>query len=96
MNMQNIPSHATDIRHSFRAQPSLDQIVDCKSTEDQVSVTLFHTDKVTTSEGMKKVNDLVVGDTIKLLENNKECFLKLSSRSENIDDYGNIELVFAT
>lgn len=46
-NMQNIPSHATDIRHMFRATPEKDELV----SSDDGKFTLKYYDRIKTSEG---------------------------------------------
>lgn len=66
-NVQNLPSHATDIRHMFRATASSHKNVDCVSNDEHITVSLHELCKVTTREGRKSVRDLVVGDVVKLL-----------------------------
>lgn len=58
-NMQNIPSHAFDIRGMFR--PSTEEVVkECVNNEVQ----LFINDEVKTSNGFKYVRDLILDDVI--------------------------------
>lgn len=72
-NVQNIPSHALDIRHSFRATPAMEKIDDCQETDNGVEVTLFNFDTVYMPDGTtKKVKDLCVGDIVTLLDEGKE------------------------
>lgn len=52
-NMQNIPSHATDIRHMFRATPEKDELI---SSEDG-KFTLKYYDRIKTSEGFIPVGN---------------------------------------
>jgi DNA polymerase-1 len=39
-NVQNIPSHALDIRHQFRATPAMEMISDCDDSDGEVKITL--------------------------------------------------------
>lgn len=72
-NVQQIPSHATDIRHQFRATPAMEKIDDCVQTDDGVKVTLGIYDTVYMADNTEKdVIDLQVGDVVKILNNNKE------------------------
>lgn len=40
MNMQNIPSGAADIRHMFRATPTLDDSIEVESSNNQIEFTI--------------------------------------------------------
>lgn len=72
-NMQQIPSHATDIRHQFRATPAMEKIDSCDETEQGIEVTLGTYDTVFMSDGTEKdVIDLQIGDSVILINNNKE------------------------
>ena len=72
-NVQNIPSHALDIRHQFRATPAMEKTSDCEETDEGIVVTLGSYDTVYMADGSEKdVIDLRVGDTIILLNNGKE------------------------
>ena len=72
-NVQNIPSHALDIRHQFRATPAMEKTSDCEETDEGIVVTLGSYDTVYMADGTEKdVIDLQVGDTIILLNNRKE------------------------
>lgn len=64
-NMQNIPSHATDIRHMFRATPEQDVLIDltkCIDQETQIAK-IKHSkySKVRTEEGLTSLKNLVQG-----------------------------------
>jgi len=64
-NLQQIPSHALDIRHEFRATPSKDIISECKVVDNKLQITLFSYDSVTLNGGVSKdVIDLSLGDEI--------------------------------
>lgn len=69
MNMQNIPSHATDIRHMFRATPEMDVTLDCDSYEDDniVVVAVTPCTSFKTPDGYTQVEDLHESDSIILL-----------------------------
>ena len=61
MNMQNIPSHATDIRHMFRATPEQEKLVSCESN----SIVLDAVDDVMTDKGYVCAADVCIGTIIK-------------------------------
>lgn len=64
MNLQNIPSHAVDIRHMFRATPEQTEVLKLESTDNLVTVELIYQDSVPTPEGLKKVKDLQFEDVV--------------------------------
>lgn len=86
--MQNIPSHAVDIRHMFRATAASNKLVECSYDEslDTVSVSLSRWDKVYTDKGAKTVNDLVEGDLIKLEHDGKETFRNVKYLEDSNSD----------
>lgn len=64
-NMQQIPSHAADIRHQFRATPAMEKITPCIKADDGLKITLGSYDSVTLNGGVSKdVIDLSQGDEI--------------------------------
>ena len=64
-NVQQIPSHALDIRHQFRATPAMEKITLCDETEDTYQITLGSYDSVTIRDGSQKdVIDLDMSDGI--------------------------------
>ena len=64
-NMQQIPSHAADIRHQFRATPAMEKITPCIKADDSLKITLGSYDSVTLNGGVSKdVIDLSQGDEI--------------------------------
>lgn len=73
-NVQNIPSHATDIRHLFRATPAKQDTVKCSNDETSITVSLPLNYSVTTPDGLKLVSELVEGDSVRLLHNNQEVY----------------------
>ena len=78
-NLQNIPSHAVDIRHLFRATASSSQVVDCSTTSsNDIVVTTNRWSQVHMKDGtLECINELKIGEVIKLLENNQTIFCKL-------------------
>ena len=64
-NVQQIPSHALDIRHQFRATPAMEKIDDCELVDGHIQITLGSYDSVTINGGYQKdVIDLCIGDEI--------------------------------
>jgi len=68
-NMQQIPSHATDIRHQFRATPAKETVSICDFSDGVLSITLGSYDSVTVTDNnehwqKKDVIDLCNGDQI--------------------------------
>lgn len=81
-NVQNIPSHALDIRHNFRATPAMEKTDDCIETDSGVEITLFNFDSVFMADkSMKKVKDLQVGDIVEILDSGKEVQAVVKSLS---------------
>lgn len=76
-NMQNIPSHAGDIRHMFRATPEQTHIIDMEDTVSSVTVELSSLVEVSTDTGRRKVSDLQIGDIVELLHDNLKQMCKL-------------------
>lgn len=67
-NLQQIPSHALDIRHQFRATPAMEKLYECKEVNNQFQITLGSYDSVTLmfDDKQRDVIDLKVDDRIKL------------------------------
>lgn len=95
-NMQNIPSHATDIRHMFRATSAKYIRVDAEYDEssDDVSVSLSKFDRVETQNGYVSVETLVAGDKVKLLDDNKEVWRSVKKISNSNTDPSVCHVVF--
>lgn len=67
--MQNIPSHATDIRHMFRATPEITEQLQVKEDDtNTVQFKLSRYDTISTNEGPTKVKDLTEGSIVILKE----------------------------
>lgn len=71
MNMQNIPSNAMDIRHMFRATPTLDDTLEVECNDNIVQFTIQELQNLNV-EGKEWTcgKDLEVGD-IFYIENDK-------------------------
>jgi len=64
-NLQQIPSHALDVRHEFRATPAKEKTDACELIDNQLQITLGSYDSVTLNGGYQKdVIDLCIGDEI--------------------------------
>lgn len=69
-NVQNIPSHALDIRHMFRATPEQTEVVNLAEEGNKITITLSKWDSVPTVNNTKiQVNDLKEYDIVILREN---------------------------
>lgn len=76
--MQNIPSHADDIRHMFRATASRDETRECEVTKnDEIQVTLPTCYKVECRNGFKNVETLSIGDEVKLHHDKEDVWLSV-------------------
>lgn len=95
-NVQQIPSHALDIRHQFRATPAIKKLVDANYNEESciISASLCRWDNVTLIDGNKDVEDLEVGDSIKLLIDGREEYKKIKSIQLSILDNQLKDIVF--
>lgn len=80
-NLQQIPSHRSDIRHMFRATPGFIDHLNCDYDESlkDITVPLNLTDKVVTDKGEIYVKDVNVGDNVQLIHNGKEEYFILDS-----------------
>lgn len=89
-NMQQVPSHATDIRHQFRATPAMEILSDCTISENTASITLGSYDSVELVDGTSKdVIDLEVGNSVKAY--NSDVVLTIS---EKVDYLPKTKIVF--
>lgn len=94
-NLQNIPSHATDIRHLFRATASDIENIDCRYNEenDEVAVQIPNWNKCYLQDGtLVNAIDLQVGQSVKLVEDGKEVYrvVKQVSSSDKNPDICNV------
>lgn len=78
-NLQNIPSHATDIRHMFRATPAYYNKVDCIESEGDIHCTISKFDSLLKNEKYVKISDCIVGDIVTVYEDHqaKSAVIKL-------------------
>ena len=70
-NMQNIPSHAGDIRHLFRATPKQVKLVDAVEADSEIHVELDLEDSINTPDGEMKVRLISVGDKVLMMKDSK-------------------------
>lgn len=64
-NLQNIPSHAGNIRHMFRATPAKCEFKECQSNDGAITITLKSFQYVYLDSGHEvKVEDVAVGDKL--------------------------------
>ena len=70
-NLQNIPSHATDIRHMFRATPEVDENVEVQGN----SITLKYYDRVETADGFVPCGKLKASDTLYLTDDSDQTHI---------------------
>ena len=73
-NVQQIPSHALDIRHQFRATPAMEKIDECNVVDNEyIQITLGSYDSVTLEDGTQRdVMDLHWSDRIQFTSG--ECY----------------------
>ena len=76
-NMQNIPSHADDIRHMFRSTPEVVQNIDCHITDGVVEVEVNHFDFVQVDNEFVEVSKLNEESIVTVLVNKGEVQCKL-------------------
>lgn len=73
-NLQQIPSHAKDIRHQFRATPQLERTVEQLSSGSALELHLFSYDALDTADnGWKDIIDLSEGEDIILYCGKNTC-----------------------
>lgn len=70
-NMQNIPSHALDIRHIFRATPEQKEVVKVESIDSTIKLKLSLYDSIPSIDKLVQVRDLTT-DTIVIFKNNDQ------------------------
>ena len=84
-NVQQVPSHALDIRHQFRATPAMEKLDICSVVDDHFEITLGSYDSVTLIFDNKQhdVIDLKVDDRI-ALHNADESYLCITDIKHNL------------
>lgn len=84
--MQNIPSHATDIRHMFRATPEQKENINIKTNENNTATfTLSLYDSVPTPNGITKVNKLQENDIIVMKNGTENVNMTIASITSEKD-----------
>jgi len=79
-NVQNIPSHALDVRHQFRATPAMEKIDKCDVSDTNISINLFDYDTIDLEDKVDvKVKDLRVGDKVRLIKDRSEILAEITS-----------------
>ena len=81
--MQNIPSHALDIRHMFRATPEQTETINCDSKDNEVILTLSSYDSVPTPNGKVEVRNLKQNDIVIFKEDKVEIRYFVSDMKVN-------------
>lgn len=79
-NLQNIPSHATDIRHMFRATPEHDETI---TVENNVLSVKYY-DRVETNNGFVPAGKIEVGNKVVTDEGTVEV-LSVSVSGSDVD-----------
>lgn len=87
-NLQNIPSHAVDIRHLFRATPSMHEELECEDIdENTVTITTSRWNSVHLEDDTEKyINDLQVGEIVKTLEARHEILCTVKELTFKLGD----------
>lgn len=94
-NLQNIPSHALDIRHMFRASSERNILLDCDESDSTISVTIPCYYYVTLESGEEiKCSDVQIGMRVKLLESKKEVIRSVINISDSSEEPALRTLVF--
>lgn len=82
-NMQNIPSHATDIRHMFRATPeSFEKLDSTNVTDDEITFIVPRWYSVTINSAAVEASTVHEGDELSILDNNVSVAMKVTNVEE--------------
>lgn len=82
-NMQNIPSHATDIRHMFRATPeSFEKLDSTDVTDNEITFTVPRWYSVTVNSSLVEASTVNLGDNLSILDNNVSVTMKVTNVEE--------------
>ena len=84
-NLMNIPSHATDIRHLFRATAAQRHSDKVKCEDDTIKISLPTCSKIIIDDKKIGIDDLQVGDTLSLIskEGDRQNFKVDSNENAN-------------
>lgn len=89
-NVQQIPSHAMDIRHQFRTTPAIERLSPCQAVDGKLSITLGSYDSINLVDGTSKdIIDLSIGDQIGVYRSDK-----ILTIVEKVDTLPKTRLVF--
>lgn len=87
-NMQNIPSHATDIRHFFRATPKEKKSLSYETENDTLELDLNELYEVKLADGSWcRVMDLKENNVVTFKEGNTLRYLRITSISDSEGQY---------
>lgn len=78
-NMQNIPSHATDIRHMFRATSEQIEKIQVDAEDNVIEFAISAVDSVLTSEGFKLATELNIGDILDTTKDKIKSLLSITN-----------------
>ena len=81
--MQNIPSHAGDIRHLFRATPKQTKLVDATESDECIQVELDSNDSISTLDDAIKVSSIVIGSKLSMLKDSKPATCIVTDIQDN-------------
>ena len=94
--MQNLPSHATDIRHLFRATAADTANIDCEEVSDseELRVQIPNWNKVYLQDGSStNVINLEPGQIIKVYKDRKETWMQVNCIHTCSNDAGAQDIV---
>ena len=84
MNLQNIPSHATDIRHLFRATAAQKHFDKVSCDDNKIKISLPTCSKLIVDGKKVKIDNLQIGSIISLVsKEGDKCKFRVES-TENI------------
>lgn len=94
MNVQNIPSHAVDIRHMFRATPETTETIQTNILDDteEFVMVLNRYDSVKVDGKYVDVEDLAEGNTLILKEGALDVPCSVSKIEKLPEDPGKLRL----
>lgn len=93
-NVQNIPSHAQDIRHMFRATASHKEILECEADSEYISIDIPKLNRVMSGDNFIPVYSLSPGMPVKLLNDGKEVELVVDHMEDSNQDSTICHVVF--
>lgn len=94
MNVQNIPSHAQDIRHMFRATASHKEIIECEADSGYISADIPKLNRVMSGDGYIPLYTVTPGMSVKLLNDGKEVELVVDHMEDSNQDSTICHVVF--